>query len=214
MNEENITLSLEGKKIDPDKTVEKFSQVGFTKEIMANFDKMKFDLMTPIQKYVLPIISLGNDVIGCSQTGSGKTIAFLSPIVNKMMKDGPPEDNEGYPSSPVGLILIPTRELAEQIYREGRKLLHNTGIQITKIYGGVPHDGQLRELRDGTDILVATPGRLIDFLNSKMISLKMVKYFILDEADRILDLGFSEQLNQISFNYGKNIFRNIKNFLV
>jgi ATP-dependent RNA helicase DDX3X len=203
MNEENITLSYEGKKINPNNSIKKFSQVGFSNEIMSNFDKMKFDLMTPIQKYVLPVISEGNDVMGCSQTGSGKTIAFLSPIVNKMMKEGPPKETDNYPSSPVALILIPTRELAEQIYREGRKLLHNTGIQITKIYGGVPHDSQLRELRDGTDILVATPGRLIDFLNSKMISLKMVKYFILDEADRILDLGFSDQLNNISFNYGK-----------
>jgi ATP-dependent RNA helicase DDX3X len=202
MNEENITLSLEGKTVTPDTTLEKFSQVGFSKEIMANFDKMKFDLMTPIQKYVLPVIAQGNDVIGCSQTGSGKTIAFLSPIVNKMMKDGPPKENSEYPSSPIALILIPTRELAEQIYREGRKLLHNTGIQITKIYGGVPHDSQLRELRDGTDILVATPGRLIDFLGSKMISLKMIKYLILDEADRILDLGFTEQLNNISHNFG------------
>ena len=207
MNEENITLSFEGKKINPNHKIKKFSQVGFSQEILSNFNKMKFDLMTPIQKYVLPVISEGNDVMGCSQTGSGKTIAFLSPIVNKMIKEGPPKENNtdiyNYPSFPVALILIPTRELAEQIYREGRKLLHQTGIQITKIYGGVPHDSQIRELRDGTDIIVATPGRLIDFLNSKMISLKKVKYFILDEADRILDLGFSEQLNNISFNYGK-----------
>jgi ATP-dependent RNA helicase DDX3X len=203
MNEEHITLSFENKKITPDKTKEKFSQVGFCKELMANFDKMKFDLMTPIQKYVLPVISEGNDVMGCSQTGSGKTIAFLAPIVNKMMKEGPPQEVDNYPSSPVGVILIPTRELAEQIYREGRKLLHQTGIKITKIYGGVSHDSQLRELREGTDILVATPGRLIDFLDSKMISLKQVKYFILDEADRILDLGFTDQLNNISFKYGK-----------
>jgi ATP-dependent RNA helicase DDX3X len=202
MNEENITLSFEGRKIQPDNSVQKFSQVGFSKEIMSNFEKMKFDLMTPIQKFVLPVISEGNDVIGCSQTGSGKTIAFLSPIVNKMMKEGPPTEASSFPSAPVALILIPTRELAEQIYKEGRKLLHQTGIQITKIYGGVAHDGQLRELREGTDILVATPGRLIDFLTSKMISLKMVKYLILDEADRILDLGFSDQLNNISFNFG------------
>ena len=207
MNEESITLSYEGKNVNTEKLVAKFSQVGLCSEILKNIEKMKFELMTPIQKYVLPIITQGNDVIACSQTGSGKTIAFLSPIVNQMMKDGPPKETDNFPSSPVGLILIPTRELAEQIYREARKLLHQTGIQITKIYGGVPHDSQLRELRDGTDILVATPGRLIDFLNSKMISLKMVKYFILDEADRILDLGFTEQLNNISFNFGKILIK-------
>jgi ATP-dependent RNA helicase DDX3X len=169
--------------------------------------------MTPIQKNVIPIISPGNDVMACSQTGSGKTIAFLAPIVNKMLNDGPPNvDLENYPSAPIALILIPTRELAEQIYKEARKLLHQTGIQITKIYGGVPHDSQIRELREGTDILVATPGRLIDFLNSKLITLKAIKYLILDEADRILDLGFSDQLNSITFNYGNYSY--IKDFYI
>lgn len=204
MNESNLTIVHEGKKINTEKLPSKFSEVGLSEELMSNINKMKFENMTPIQKYVLPIISESNDVMACSQTGSGKTIAFLAPIVNQMMKDGPPKEFENYPSEPIALILIPTRELAEQIFREGRKLLNETGIQITKIYGGVPHEGQLRELREGTDILVATPGRLIDFLNSKMISLRKVKYFVLDEADRILDLGFSDQLNNISMNYGNN----------
>lgn len=202
MNENNLTILHEGKKINSEKLPSKFSDVGLCAEIISNINKMKFENMTPIQKYVLPIISESKDVMACSQTGSGKTIAFLAPIVNKMMKDGPPKEFENFPSEPIALILIPTRELAEQIFREGRKLLHQTGIQITKIYGGVPHDSQLRELRDGTDILVATPGRLIDFLSSKMVSLRKVKFFVLDEADRILDLGFSDQLNTISTNYG------------
>ena len=126
-----------------------------------------------------------------------------------MLKDGPPKvEMENFPSAPVALILIPTRELAEQIFKEARKLIHQTGIHITKVYGGVPHDSQIRELREGTDILVATPGRLIDFLNSKLITLKAVKYLILDEADRILDLGFTDQLNSITFNYGNYFFLN------
>lgn len=204
MNSGELFVSFNGNEIKSNDLKEKFSEVGLNKLLLDNFTKMNFEQMTPIQKNVIPIITPGNDVMACSQTGSGKTIAFLAPIVDKMLNEGPPNvDLENYPSAPVGLILIPTRELAEQIYKEARKLLHQTGVQITKIYGGVPHDSQIRELREGTDILVATPGRLIDFLNSKMITLKAVKYLILDEADRILDLGFSDQLNSITFNYGK-----------
>lgn len=203
MNHGILNVSFNGNEITNNDIKEKFSEIGLNKLLLDNFTKMNFEQMTPIQKNVIPIITPGNDVMACSQTGSGKTIAFLAPIVDKMLTDGPPiVDLENYPSAPVALILIPTRELAEQIYKEARKLLHQTGIQITKVYGGVPHDSQIRELREGTDILVATPGRLIDFLNSKLITLKAVKYLILDEADRILDLGFSDQLNSITFNYG------------
>lgn len=203
MNSGTLYVSFNGNEIKNNEIKEKFSEIGLNKMLLENFTKMNFEQMTPIQKNVIPIITPGNDVMACSQTGSGKTIAFLAPIVDKMLNDGPPSvDFENYPSAPVALILIPTRELAEQIYKEARKLLHQTGIQITKIYGGVPHDSQIRELREGTDILVATPGRLIDFLNSKLITLKAVKYLILDEADRILDLGFSDQLNSITYNYG------------
>ncbi len=203
MNTGTLFVSFNGNEIKSNELKEKFSEIGLNKLLLDNFTKMNFEQMTPIQKNVIPIITPGNDVMACSQTGSGKTIAFLAPIVDKMLNEGPPiVDLENYPSAPVALILIPTRELAEQIYKEARKLLHQTGVQITKIYGGVPHDTQIRELREGTDILVATPGRLIDFLNSKLITLKAVKYLILDEADRILDLGFSDQLNSITFNYG------------
>lgn len=204
MNNGTLFISFNGNKIENSEIKENFSEVGLNDMLLNNLKKMNFEKMTPIQKNVIPIITEGNDVMACSQTGSGKTIAFLSPIVNKMLKDGPPNVNiENFPSAPVALILIPTRELAEQIYKEARKLLHQTGVLITKIYGGVPHDSQIRELKEGTDILVATPGRLIDFLNSKLITLKAVKYLILDEADRILDLGFSDQLNAITLNYGK-----------
>jgi ATP-dependent RNA helicase DDX3X len=204
MDSGTLFVSLNGNKIENTNIKENFKEVGLHEMLLNNLNKMNFEKMTPIQKNVIPIITEGNDVMACSQTGSGKTIAFLSPIVNKMLNEGPPNINlENFPSAPVALILIPTRELAEQIYKEGRKLLHQTGVHITKIYGGVPHDSQIRELREGTDILVATPGRLIDFLNSKLITLKAVKYLILDEADRILDLGFSDQLNTITLNYGK-----------
>ena len=92
---------------------------------------------------------------------------------------------------------MPTRELAEQIFKEARKLLSMTGINVVKVYGGVPNESQLRELRYGADILVATPGRLLDFMGSGVITLSAVENFIIDEADRLLDMGFEPQLNRI-----------------
>jgi ATP-dependent RNA helicase DDX3X len=145
--------------------------------------------------------------MGCSQTGSGKTIAFLAPIITKMLNDGPPKnENISYgQSAPIVLILVPTRELAEQIYKEARKLVHKTHMEVIKIYGGVAYEGQYNDIRQGADILVAAPGRLIDFLNKGVITLSQVKYFIIDEADRILDMGFEDQLKSIVFRYGKII---------
>jgi len=102
--------------------------------------------MTAVQKAVAPYLFKGNDVIGCAQTGSGKTLSYLLPIINNMLQYGPPDDSglkEGV-SAPVSLILVPTRELAEQVYKEARKILYNTGINIVKIYGGVPQGFQKR----------------------------------------------------------------------
>jgi superfamily II DNA/RNA helicase len=162
--------------------------------------------MTPIQRSVIPIITEGNDLMGCSQTGSGKTLAFLCPIVSKMLEEGPPKANVSNKygvSYPVVLVLVPTRELAEQIYKEAKKLIHLTGIEVIKVYGGVPYEGQYADLRRGCDILIATPGRLIDFISKEVISLQLVKNFIIDEADRILEMGFADQLDSIVFGQGK-----------
>jgi len=117
-----------------------------------------------------------------------------------MILEGPPNNSfrQGT-SAPVTLILLPTRELAEQVYKEARKVISNSGIIVVKIYGGVPHDTQIKELKAGCDILVTTPGRLLDFFESKLITLSSVKYLIIDEADRMLDMGFEVQLNKIIF---------------
>ena len=115
---------------------------------------MHFAKMTPIQKAVIGFIMKGSDVMGCAQTGSGKTIAFLLPIINKMLKQGPPDvkgkekpfkkDFKAAKSAPVTLILVPTRELAEQIWKEARKVITLTGISVVKVYGGVSHEPQRR----------------------------------------------------------------------
>lgn len=106
-------------------------------------------------------------------------------------------------SYPVILILVPVRELAEQIYNVARLVLNKTNIRVAKLYGGVPHDTQIRDLKQGVDIIISTTGRLIDFLNSKKVSLSALKYLIIDEADRLLDMGFEKQLNEILTTNGK-----------
>ena len=124
-----------------------FKEIDLDTKLQTNLEKMRFEKMTPIQRAVISYILEGNDVMGCAQTGSGKTVAFLLPIVNKMLSQGPPEVSTSTKracSIPVALILVPTRELAEQIYKEARKLISMTGINVVKVYGGVPHDSQIR----------------------------------------------------------------------
>ena len=124
-----------------------FKEIELCKQLQNNLEKMRFEKMTPIQRAVISYILQGNDVMGCAQTGSGKTMAFLLPIVNKMLSQGPPEvssTSKRACSLPVTLILVPTRELAEQIYKEARKIISLTGINVVKVYGGVPHDTQIR----------------------------------------------------------------------
>lgn len=173
-------------------------------QLEKNIATLQFDYMTPIQKAVIPYMREGKDIMGCSETGSGKTIAYLFPVINNMIISGPPSSHSAKHSRtahPIALVLVPTRELADQVYKEAKKLSYGTGINPVKIYGGVPYESQLFQLSLGCDILVSTPGRLIDYLKTNTISLSMVNMLIIDEADRILDMGFEDQLNTIFFNF-------------
>lgn len=184
-----------------------FKNIDFHPLLKKNLIKMKYDKMTPIQKAIIPFILQKNDCLGCAETGSGKTVAFLAPIISLLLKDGPPiedkeylKQNSKYSNScsyPVCLVLVPTRELAEQIYIESRKLLYKTGIVVSKCYGGVPIDGQIRELRQGVDIVIGTPGRIIEFIDKKVLYLNLIEYLVIDESDRMLDMGFKPQLENI-----------------
>jgi superfamily II DNA/RNA helicase len=201
---ENTKLKVfyQGKEIPESSTLKSFSQLSLHEKLKSNLENMGFEMMTPIQKEVLPYILKGHDTIGCAQTGSGKTVSFLAPIVNKMLIDGPPKTDAQLPngvSAPVALIVVPTRELAEQIYKEARKIIHKTGIVVVKVYGGIPIDSQYKHIVNGCDILVATPGRLIDFIKRDTIVLNSVKFLVFDEADRMLDMGFEDQLREIVF---------------
>jgi ATP-dependent RNA helicase DDX3X len=184
-----------------------FKNIDFHPLLKKNLIKMKYNKMTPIQKAIIPYILQKNDCLGCAETGSGKTVAFLAPIISLLLKDGPPiedkeylKQNSKYSNScsyPVCLVLVPTRELAEQIYIESRKLLYKTGIVVSKCYGGVPIDGQIRELRQGVDIVIGTPGRIIEFIDKKVLYLNLIEYLVIDESDRMLDMGFKPQLENI-----------------
>ncbi len=155
------------------------------------------------------------DIIASSETGTGKTISYLIPIINTLIKNGPPKqkENEITKVYPLTLIILPTRELVEQVFKESKKLCFKIGINTIKIYGGINYDIQLLSLSQGCDILICTPGRLIDYLKIGIISLKYINFFILDEADKLLDMGFEKQLNSIIFDYDliDKSFRN--NFL-
>lgn len=184
--------------------LETFSELGYDSTLLSNITKMQFDRMTPIQKAVIPTIFNGSDLMGCAQTGSGKTIAFTLPILEKLMKVGPPRIlMTPKVSYPVTVILVPTRELVDQIYRVARLISSGTGISIGRVYGGVPHDNQIKDLKNGVDILISTTGRLLDFLKNKLVSLSCVKHLIIDEADRLLEMGFEKQLNEILHMHGK-----------
>ena len=144
----------------------------------------------------------GRDLMACAQTGSGKTGGFLFPVVALMLREGPIKDlpkDSGRRRKvfPTTLVLAPTRELASQIYEESRKFCYCTGVAAVVVYGGADVRNQLRDLERGSDLLVATPGRLVDLIERGRISLEGIKFLVLDEADRMLDMGFEPQIRRI-----------------
>ncbi|MDP4196597.1 MAG: DEAD/DEAH box helicase [Bacteroidota bacterium] len=149
---------------------------------------------TPIQEQAIPVILKGQDLLGCAQTGTGKTAAFAIPILQMLYA----ENRSGSAKRQIkSLILTPTRELAIQIGESISAYGKYTGLRNTVVFGGVSQKLQIDALKTGVDILVATPGRLLDLINQRFISLQNVKYFVLDEADRMLDMGFIHDVNKI-----------------
>jgi ATP-dependent RNA helicase DDX3X len=155
---------------------------------------------TPVQKYSIPIGLSGGDMMACAQTGSGKTAGFLFPVITSMLKSGalqPPGGASHRSMYPTALVLAPTRELASQIYDEALKFCYCTGIRPVVVYGGANIANQMRELERGADLLVATPGRLVDLIERGRIKLDIIQFLVLDEADRMLDMGFEPQIRRI-----------------
>jgi ATP-dependent RNA helicase RhlE len=154
-----------------------------------------FSSTTPIQSAVIPIIMEGDDLIGCAETGTGKTAAFLLPILNRLLRTraAAPEER-GYTRV---LILAPTRELAVQIEDDVQGFSYHTDLTSIAVYGGVPMDQQERALKSGVDIVVATPGRLMDHMRNAAVSFDKLDTLVLDEADRMMDMGFWPDVRRI-----------------
>ncbi len=171
----------------------KFSSLGLLPEISAGLVNAGFTYCTPIQDLTLPLALEGNDVAGQAQTGTGKTAAFLLAIFQRLMKQARENQQRRQPRA---LILAPTRELALQIHKDALLLGGETGLKFGLAYGGVDYDKQRKQLQDGVDVLIGTPGRLIDYLKQKVYHLRDIEVVVLDEADRMFDLGF---INDIRF---------------
>ncbi len=149
---------------------------------------------TPIQKQAIPHVLAGRDLLGLAQTGTGKTAAFALPILHKLTI----EKKRRTAGAPRALILSPTRELAMQIADNCRKYARFTGVKTMAVFGGMPIRRQINNLKHGTDLLVATPGRLLDLVRSRSLSLEKVEYFVLDEADQMMDLGFIHDMRKLA----------------
>ncbi|GAB5371536.1 hypothetical protein AAMO2058_001588100 [Amorphochlora amoebiformis] len=185
------------------KSFDDLKKLGIHDVVAENIALSGYSHPTPVQKHSIPTVISGRDIMSCAQTGSGKTAAFLIPTISSMLKNGLPplpRSEGGYRRQifyPVSLVMSPTRELATQIYNEAQKFTYRTGIRPVVVYGGQQARDQLRELERGVEILVATPGRLADFIDRRRISLKLVRYLTFDEADRMLDMGFEPQIRHI-----------------
>lgn len=172
----------------------KFENLSIIAPILKAVNTEGYTTPTPIQEQAIPAILKGQDLIGCAQTGTGKTAAFAIPLLQILHQE---KLNEKGPRKIKGLILTPTRELAVQIGESLAAYGKYTGIKHTVVFGGVSQVPQTKALMSGVDILVATPGRLLDLMNQKYISLEHIKLFVLDEADRMLDMGFSHDVKKI-----------------
>jgi ATP-dependent RNA helicase RhlE len=171
-----------------------FTELKIIDPILKALDDLKYTQPTPIQEESIPILLSGKDLLGCAQTGTGKTAAFAIPILQLLHLAPQKEKGQRKIKS---LIVTPTRELAIQIGDSFSSYGKYTSLKSTVVFGGVKQGPQTQALRSGIDILVATPGRLLDLINQGYISLRNVEYFVLDEADRMLDMGFINDIRKI-----------------
>ncbi|XP_074713037.1 putative ATP-dependent RNA helicase DDX4 [Strix uralensis] len=183
---------------DPPAPLLTLEEANLCQTLKLNIAKAAYSKLTPVQKYSIPIILAGRDLMACAQTGSGKTVAFLLPIVAQMMRDGVTASSFKELQEPECIIVAPTRELINQIFLEARKFVYGTCIRPVVIYGGTQTGHSIRQLEQGCNVLCATPGRLIDIIEREKIGLHHVKYLVLDEADRMLDMGFGLDMKKLT----------------
>ncbi|KAI7688455.1 putative ATP-dependent RNA helicase DDX46 [Sarcoptes scabiei] len=176
--------------------IKTWAQCGVSKKVLEVLKKNNYEKPTPIQSQAIPAIMSGRDLIGIAKTGSGKTLAFLLPMFRHILDQPPLDVGDG----PISIIMTPTRELATQIYSECRKFAKYLGLRIVAVYGGTPISEQIGDLKPGAEIVVCTPGRMIDMLaanNGRVTNLRRCTYVVLDEADRMFDMGFEPQVMRI-----------------
>ncbi|MBC2581217.1 DEAD/DEAH box helicase [Clostridium sp. DJ247] len=173
----------------------KFYDLGLNENILKAIDDMGFEEPSKIQAEVIPILLEGHDVIGQAQTGTGKTLAFGAPVLNNIGELG------GKISS---IVLTPTRELAIQVNDELNRIAKYTRVKLLPVYGGQPIERQIKALKKGIDIVVGTPGRVLDLIRRKVINLSAIRFFILDEADEMLNMGFIDDIEEIIKNCNKD----------
>ncbi len=169
----------------------RFTELNLSKALQQAIQDMGFEQATPIQAEAIPPALQGHDVIGCAPTGTGKTIAFLLPTLEHLLQA------EGKSKNPRLVILAPTRELVIQISEQAKKLAARSPLRVAAVYGGAGMRQQTDKLRRGVDVVIATPGRLLDHLRRRNVDLGQVNILILDEADRMLDMGFLPDMKQI-----------------
>ena len=173
----------------------RFASLDLDPSVLRGVEDAGFEYCTPIQAQSLPAVLAGRDVEGQAQTGTGKTAAFLVGIMNMLLREPrPPEAGDGHPRA---IVLAPTRELAVQIHKDAELIGAHTGLRFGVVFGGTGYESQREMLRAGLDVLIGTPGRLIDYFRQKIFHLNAVRVAVLDEADRMFDLGFIRDIRYL-----------------
>ncbi|XP_062828473.1 probable ATP-dependent RNA helicase DDX4 isoform X2 [Anolis carolinensis] len=192
---DNILVEVSG--LDPPSAILTFDEANLCQILMENIARAGYFKLTPVQKHSIPIVLAGRDLMACAQTGSGKTAAFLIPILAHMLRDGITATHFKEQQEPECIIVAPTRELINQIFLESRKFSYGTCVRPVVIYGGIQMGHTIHQIMQGCNILCATPGRLLDIINRGKIGLTKLKYLVLDEADRMLDMGFGPDMKKL-----------------
>ncbi len=173
-------------------TEQKFADLGLHAQVIEGLDKKGFIYCTPIQSLALPVLLSGRDIAGQAQTGTGKTLTFLAATFHHLLNTPVPDGHKK--NQPRAIIMAPTRELAIQIYHDAEPLVASTGLKAALAYGGERYEKQLNAIEEGVDILIGTTGRIIDFYKQKVFNLNDIQAVVLDEADRMFDLGFIKDI--------------------
>ncbi|KAM7365252.1 hypothetical protein PAMP_016196 [Pampus punctatissimus] len=182
---------------NPPQAIMTFEEAALCESLRQNISKSGYVKLTPVQKHGIPIITAGRDLMACAQTGSGKTAAFLLPILQQLMADGVAASSFSELQEPEAIIVAPTRELVNQIYMEARKFAFATCVRPVVVYGGVSSAYQIKQILKGCNVLCGTPGRLLDVIGRGKVGLSKLQYLVLDEADRMLDMGFEPDMRRL-----------------